>query len=60
MRIYQNEKVLMREVGLIRTATYTVIKEEKSTIEGTHDECLAHAKKLNRQPSVVAVIGEYR
>jgi hypothetical protein len=59
-RIYQNEKVLMREVGLIKTSTYTVIKKEVTTFEGTHAECLAHAKKLNAQPNVVVVIGEYK
>lgn len=60
MRIYQNEKVLMREVGLIKTATFTVYKKEVSTMEGTHAECIAQAKKLYRQPNVVGVIGEYR
>lgn len=56
-RIYQNEKVLMREVGLIKTAKLVVTKEETLDFEGTEKEIKAHCWKLSKEPNVVRVEG---
>lgn len=54
MRIYQSEKVLMREVGLIKTGMFTHAKVTK--MEGTEKELIAHAKKLEKEPNTLYVI----
>lgn len=54
-RIYQNEKVLMREVGLLKTYEMTAIKHEITTIEGTVEDFYNAVDKLNKQQNVIGV-----
>jgi hypothetical protein len=58
MTIYQNEKVLMREVGLLRVGVFTHAKVTE--MEGTEKELKAHARKLAKEPNTLYVNGSYK
>lgn len=54
-RIYQNEKVLMKEVGLIADFKLAVHSTEVINFEGTTKEALALGYKLAEKPNVIHV-----
>lgn len=58
MRIYQNENVLARELGVLKVGVFE--KTVRTEMEGTKAELIAHAKKLDREPNVIGVIGYYK